>query len=422
MASPSIPGLRSICAEPYGLWLDSALWHPELGATSFWAAEPVTVLRSRGGLVEVERVRGATERFAGDPFETLRALLAEHRGSAEGAAAGYLGYGLRRHLERLPDTAADELGLPDCIMAFYKRLEPFDPRPVCPPVMANDGLGGAFAGLQADFDRKSYERSVERALRYIGAGDIYQVNLSQRFRAPCVEDPFDVYLQLRALSPAPFAAFLRYPEFAVLSSSPERFLRYEPARRLIETRPIKGTRPRGVSPREDDLLAQELLSSEKDRAENVMIVDLERNDLGRVAEIGSVRLAGLCQLESYATVHHLTSVVTARLRDECDVVDLLRAAFPGGSITGAPKIRAMEIIDELEPVARGVYTGAIGYIRFDGSMDLNIAIRTMVVKGGAAYFHVGGGIVADSDPGLEYEETLHKGAGMAAALAKRGAP
>jgi len=421
MSTPSIAGLRSICAEPYGLWLDSALWHPELGATSFWAAEPVAVLRSWGGQVEVERIRGATERFSGDPFETLRTLLAEHRASSEGAAAGYLGYGLRRHLERLPETAVDDLGLPDCVLAFYERLRPFDPRPFCPTVPAASPCG-AFAGLKANMDRASYQRSVEKALEYIRAGDIYQVNLSQRFRAACADDPFDVYLRLRSLSPAPFAAFLRYPDFAVLSSSPERFLRYEAHGRRIETRPIKGTRPRGVTPWEDEALAQELLASEKDRAENVMIVDLERNDLGRVAEMGSVRVTALCQLESYATVHHLTSAVTARLRDGCDVVDLLRAAFPGGSITGAPKIRAMEIIDELEPVARGVYTGAIGYIRFDGEMDLNIAIRTMVVKGGAAYFHVGGGIVADSHPGLEYEETLHKGAGLARALAGGASP
>jgi len=213
---------------------------------------------------------------------------------------------------------------------------------------------------------------------------------------------------------------LRYADFAVLSSSPERFLRYEPRGRLIETRPIKGTRPRGRDGAEDRALAAALEASEKDRAENLMIVDLERSDLGRVAEIGSVVVPRLWQLESYATVHHLTSTVRARLGADCDIVDLLRATFPGGSITGAPKIRAMQIIDELEPVARGVYTGAIGYIRFDGSMDLNVAIRTMVLKDGLASFHVGGGIVADSDPAMEYEETLHKGAGMARVLLAEG--
>jgi para-aminobenzoate synthetase component 1 len=276
------------------------------------------------------------------------------------------------------------------------------------------------AGLRSNFTKSSYEEAVRRALDYIRAGDIYQVNLSQRFQAPYAGDPFDLYLALRTLSPSPFAAFLRFPEFAVLSSSPERFLRYDTANRGIETRPIKGTRPRGRDAESDRALAEELAASAKDRAENLMIVDLERNDLGRVAEIGSVNVPGMFELETFANVHHLTSTVRARLQAGSDIVDLLRAMFPGGSISGAPKIRAMEIIDELEPAARGVYTGAIGYIGFDGSSDLNIAIRTMVVKGGLASFHVGGGIVADSDPTCEYEETLHKGSAMARALVGEG--
>ena len=218
------------------------------------------------------------------------------------------------------------------------------------------------------------------------------------------------------MNPAPFAAYLNLPEVRVMSASPERFLHFDQHTRRVQTRPIKGTRPRGKTAGEDRRLARELLESEKDRAENVMIVDLERNDLGRVAEIGSVRVTELAVLEPLPTVFHLTSTVEATLREDRDLVDLLLATFPGGSITGAPKIRAMEIIDELEPTARSVYTGAIGYIGFDGSMDLNIAIRTILVKDGRAYFQAGGGIVADSDPELEYQETLHKASALVEAL------
>jgi para-aminobenzoate synthetase component 1 len=261
-----------------------------------------------------------------------------------------------------------------------------------------------------------YVTAVRRALDYIVAGDIYQVNLSQRFQLPLPGGPLETYLELRRRNPAPFAAYLNLPQAQVLSASPERFLRFDAASRRIQTRPIKGTRPRGRTAGEDEALARELLASGKDRAENVMIVDLERNDLGRVAAVGSVRVSELAALETFPTVFHLTSTVEATLREGGDAIDLLRATFPGGSITGAPKIRAMEIIDELEPTARGVYTGAIGRVGFDGSLDLNIAIRTIIAKDGTAYFQAGGGIVADSDPESEYEETLHKAMGLASVL------
>lgn len=409
--------IRAACAEPYGFWLDSALPDERFGTRSFWGADPAIVFRSDRGAIEVERRDGPLERFSGDPLETLRELLRERAG--RGVAVGYFGYGLKRHLERLPDAAVDDLALPECQVAFYDAVQSVDPRLLAPP-RPPLGLPPAFDGLRSTFTRQGYERAVRRALDYIRAGDIYQVNLSQRFEAPCPRDEFDTYLRLRSLAPAFFGAFLRYPSYAVMSCSPERFLRYEAESRFVETRPIKGTRPRGPGPRTDAALAAELLASAKDRAENVMIVDLERNDLGRVAETGTVHVAGLCELESFPSVHHLTSTVRARLRPELDVVDLLRATFPGGSVTGAPKIRAMQIIDELEPVARGVYTGAIGYLHPGGNMDLNVAIRTVVARGGAAWFHVGGGIVADSDPAREYEETLHKGAALARALLGEG--
>ena len=419
MTAPDLPALRSICSRPYGFWLDSAVVDGKMGQRSFWGENPSVILRSWRRRIEVERPGGRIERIKGDPFEVLRSLLGEHE-DREGAAVGYLGYGLKQHVETLPETVVDDGGLPDCVLAFYDRLNTVEPDQIAPAAKQMRAPLATTHGLRSNFTKDGYEEAVRRALRYIRAGDIYQVNLSQRFQAPYAGDPFDLYLGLRTLSPSPFAAFLRFPEFAVLSSSPERFLRYDPTDRRIETRPIKGTRPRGRDAESDRGLAAELAASAKDRAENLMIVDLERNDLGRVAEIGSVNVPEMFELETFANVHHLTSTVRARLQPESDIVDLLKSTFPGGSITGAPKIRAMEIIDELEPVARGVYTGAIGYIGFDGNTDLNIAIRTIVVKDSVAAFHVGGGIVADSDPTCEYEETLHKGAAMARALVGEG--
>lgn len=406
------------CREPYGFWLDSALVHPLLGRASIFGRRPYLVLRAKGRAVEVER-EGAVSRCEDDPFEALRRLLRESPPPRDGGIAGYFGYDLNKQIERLPDTANDDLGVPDLYLAFYEEITRYDCRLTSPRSDGRPGTAGAappFQALGSTFTREGYRDAVERALEYIRAGDIYQVNLSQRFHAPLPCEPFDLYLRLREVNPAPFAAFLNFPGLQVLSASPERFLRFDPATRLVQTRPIKGTRPRGASPEQDAALARELINSEKDMAENVMIVDVERNDLGRVAETGSVRVPHLAALEEFATVFHLTTTVEARLRPECDIVDLLLATFPSGSITGAPKIRAMEIIDELEPVARGVYTGAIGWIGGDGSLDLNIVIRTMVVKDGVAYFNAGGGIVADSDPEMEYEETLHKARALAQAV------
>lgn len=255
----------------------------------------------------------------------------------------------------------------------------------------------------------SITQSSTNAKNTLPPGDIYQVNISQMFTVPLTISPWDLYLKLRRFNPSPYAAYLNCGDFQVVSSSPECFLDYNPSTRIVVTRPIKGTRPRGRTPDEDERLAHELLMSEKDMAENIMIVDLERNDLGRVCEFGSVEVPSLVQIESHPTVHHLVTTVSGKLRQELNVVDLMTACFPGGSITGAPKIRSMEIISELEPVRRGVYTGSIGYFGFDGSVNLNIAIRTAVAKDGLCYFHVGGGIVADSDPKAEYQETLDKG-------------
>jgi para-aminobenzoate synthetase component 1 len=265
-------------------------------------------------------------------------------------------------------------------------------------------------GLRSTFSAEGYRAAVARAREYILAGDVFEVNLSQRLSLPFAGPPADLYRRLRAANPAPFAAYVGGRAAAVLSASPERFVRVSGS--TVETRPIKGTTARGYTPEHDFALGDDLHVSEKDRAENVMIVDLLRNDLSRVAVDRSVRVPGLWDVERHPTVHHLVSTVTARLRPGLGPVDVLRAAFPGGSITGAPKVRAMEIIHELEPVRRGVYCGSIGYIGFDGSADLSIAIRTVTLARGTAHFSVGGAVVADSDPESEYRETLLKAAGL----------
>jgi len=351
-----------------------------------------------------------------------------------GGAIGYLGFELGREVERLPATTLDDVGTPDLAMGWYDAALVWDglrergwlvgraqavtalrERLEAPP--APEGHAGASA-LRANMTRAAYSRAVDRARDYIRAGDIYQVNLAQRFSALVSGEGFDLYRRLRAASPAPFAAYLdgrgAFGGVEVLSSSPERFLLADGD--LLETRPIKGTRPRGETEQEDTRLADELRASVKDLAEHVMIVDLERNDLGRVAQTGSVRVPELAALESYRQVHHLTSTVVATRRPGVGLEALLRATFPGGSITGAPKVRALEIIDELEPTVRGVYTGAIGYVSAHGRMDLNIAIRTITLAEGVAHLHVGGAIVDDSRADSEYAETMDKARGMARAL------
>jgi para-aminobenzoate synthetase component 1 len=424
-----------------------------LGRYSFLGSDPFLVLRSRGD--EVSLIRdGAEEKRKGNPFEIVGELLAlysleGHPGIPfTGGAVGYFSYDLCHFIERLPATAVDDLGLPECYLAFYDAIVVFDhwegrtylltngfPElderkrkqraeerlkeirglvPDKPPIVEESPQISEDIRLKSNFSCEEYLKAVERAKEYILAGDIFQVNLSQRFEADLTIPPYELYRRLRRINPAPFASYLNFAGVSVVSASPERFLKLQGD--WVETRPIKGTRPRGKSAEEDRALAQELLSSIKDRAENVMIVDLERNDLGRVCRYGTVRVVELAILETYPTVFHLTSTVRGRLCPDKTRIDLLKATFPGGSITGAPKVRAMEIIDELEPTRRSVYTGSIGYLSFSGEMDLNIVIRTFLVKEGKAYFQVGGGIVYDSEPEAEYEETLDKAKALFQAL------
>ncbi len=426
------------------VFLDSALPGGAVGRYSFIAAEPFHTLKSRDGVIE-----DGTACFRGDPFAALAERLAlyplDHEPGLppfQTGAAGYLAYDLGRHLERLPAHRIDDQRLPDLLMGFYDWALGFDHLERRAFIMANGYPAPTESERRArareriaeirrrldesatlpdrpvrawpkpDLDREAYEAMVRRTIDYILAGDIYQANITQRFSAALAEgdDPFALYCALRRRNPAPFAAYLCHGEVSIVSASPERFLKL--ARGRVETRPIKGTRPRGRTPEEDEALKRELAASEKDKAENLMIVDLLRNDLSRVCRDRTVEVPVLFGLESYATVHHLVSVVTGELLPGKAAVDLLRAAFPGGSITGAPKIRAMEIIAELEPTRRGPYCGSIGYIGFDGTMDTSIVIRTICIKGRHLTFQVGGGIVADSDPAAEYEESLAKGRAM----------
>ncbi len=422
----------TVARHPFPFLLESAGG----GRYSFLGSNPYAVLTARGELLSLWR-EGREKTFRQNPFEVVRELLAERKLENDkelplpGGAVGAWGYDLGRHLERLPRRAEDDLEFPDLVLGFYDRVVTVDHRDRKAwiaeasdrrPARAIDprtydeafGVAGPERRRGATFTRERYLAAVARAKEYIAAGDVYQVNLSQRFHARSDRPAFEVYRALREASPAPYAAFLQFGRRAILSASPEQFL--ELRGRTLVTRPIKGTRRRSDDPDLDERLRKELYTSPKDDAELAMIVDLERNDLGRVCEYGSVKVAAPKDLESHPTVHHLVATVEGRLRRGLGPVDVLRAAFPGGSITGAPKIRAMEIIDELEPTRRAFYTGAIGYLGFDGSMDLAIAIRSILADGPDFFFQAGGGIVHDSDPAEEYEETLAKAAAMARAL------
>ncbi len=432
---------RALLGRPYPFFLDSALDAYGMGRFSFVGSDPVIVLRSKGRMVETER-DGSKEAFEGDIFDVLDGLVRERRAGAgtEGlpvpfpsGAVGYVAYEAGHLVESFRRTVGDDLSLPECVFAFYDEVLAYDghsgkwfhcsrnggrelPARVASAPAEVRPCEVKMAELRANFSEEGYRKAVERAIEYIYAGDIYQVNLSQRFDAPFSGDTFDLYSRLRRRNAAPYCAYLRYPGFEVLSSSPERFLKVEGG--LVETRPVKGTRPRGTDAESDRRLREELAASEKDHAELAMIVDLERNDLGRVCEPGTVKVARHAELERYARVFHLVSTVRGVLNEDAagGVSALFRATFPGGSITGAPKIRSMEIIDELEPTERSVYTGTLGYISDVGTADLEIVIRTIIAARGMLHLQVGGGIVADSDPELERLETLHKAQALFEAL------
>ena len=430
--------------EPYSLFFDSADRAHPAARYSFIAYHPFETIESWNGTVLVTN-KDEQISLKGNPFQIVRDRLAKWEVNApyrantppfQGGAAGFFGYDLARKLEKLPSKALSNPDAPEMAIGLYDKVVAFDhaekksyfialaseekdarlklnhfknilkrPKEKATPQQKP-------VSWQSGFTPDKYKKSVQKIIDYIRKGDIFQANLSQRFETILPEgfSAFDHYKNLRRVNPAPFAAYMNFGSLTLASASPERFLQVRG--KQVETRPIKGTRPRLADAVLDQKMQSELLASSKDSAENIMIVDLLRNDLSKVCADDSVEVPELCKLESFARVHHLVSTVTGTLRDDKTPLDLLEACFPGGSVTGAPKVRAMEIIEELEPVRRGPYCGSMGYAGFNGTMDSNIAIRTLVYEGRKACFNVGGGIVADSNPAAEYQETLDKAAGV----------
>jgi para-aminobenzoate synthetase component 1 len=439
-----VPRVRTLADLPWLAWLDSAA--PGIGASGRYdilVADPYVTLRTRGGTTQIERRGAAATTSARPPLELLRELLGDVEAPAPGlpfagGAVGYFGYDLGRRFERIPSVAIADIDMPDLAVGVYDWAVVVDrearrtwlagygrdartfagwaeleARLAGPPV-ADPPPFRVSAPPRANLPRAAYAEAFRRVQEHIRRGDCYQVNLTQRFDAPADGDAWHAYLRLRAINPAPFAAYLDLPYGKIACSSPERFLQLRGDR--VETKPIKGTRPRSGDPARDRALASELRLSMKDRAENVMIVDLLRNDLGKCCVPGSVRATKLFDVESFASVHQLVSTVEGQLAPGKHALDLLGACFPGGSITGAPKVAAMQVIEQVEPQRRSVYCGAIGYVGFDGNMDTNIAIRTLVQRGDRVFTWAGGGIVADSNVDAEYQESFDKAAAMLAVL------
>jgi para-aminobenzoate synthetase component I len=386
--------------KEYFTFLDSSRAGGEQGRYSILAWQPKAILRMKDE----------------NPFPAVDRFL---QSGAKGGVIGYFSYDLFRFLEHYRTLhAVDDLGLPDCCLMAYDSVWIFDHQKqqwnADPPQGLVSKTNCRIGTGQANMNRDQYLAAVRKALEYIGAGDIYQVNLSQRFSHAFEGSPFALFAALRNISPSFYGAYLNCGDHTVISSSPELFLKK--TGRMIQTRPIKGTRPRGRSDAEDRSMKQDLINSPKEAAELTMVVDLERNDLGRICEYGTVEVAEHRYVEELPTLFHTVSTVSGRLKEDIGPVDVLRATFPGGSISGCPKIRAIEIIDELEPTRRHVYTGAIGFFAPNGDFTLNVAIRTMTIAHGRVHYQVGGGIVADSDPEREYQETLDKAAAMRKAI------
>ena len=416
-------------AAPYTMLLDSAPGHP-LAQRSLLARNPFQVVVVWGQHSRIYTADGEREEW-GDPWALMQRLVAPYRQATDkrhpcpGGVIGYVGYDLARLAVPLAEQP-DGIGMPDAVFCFYRDVICWRtgdsvawhgraanaPTSVVAPPLDLPLLQPAPA---VSLDRAKYMARVERVLAYIAAGDIYQANLTIQMRQTTRWTAAELYARLRERTNAPFSAYLNLPGAALLSASPERFLHCTPTG-TVETRPIKGTRPRGITPAHDAALAAELGADEKERAENLMITDLLRNDIGQVCAIGSVRVPALWQVETFPTVHHLVSTITGQLAAGNTAWDLLRACWPGGSITGAPKRRAMAIIAELEPVRRGPYCGTIGYWSFDGGMDTSIVIRTLIQRHNTVMWGVGCGIVADSDPAAEYAEAMLKAAALREAL------
>jgi len=445
-------------ASDYSFILDSGTHEYGLGEYAFMGGDPFLLVTSNGSDVKVTRKDSSDVLKNADVLEVTRKILSDYQIDNTispvpfcGGGVGYFSYDLGRTLERIPNKTENDVNVSDCCLAFYDlviaysysqnkfyivstgfpekglkgekraeerlklvlgRLKELKGKQSNNSIVSPSIINGE--DILSNFTKASYLNTVDKIKEYIAAGDIYQVNLSQRFTCNLHMDSFELYKRLIEINPSPFGGFLNFGEESIISASPERYLYLKNG--VVRTRPMKGTRPRGKTKKEDEIFKNDLLKSEKDKAELIMIVDLERNDIGRVCEHGSVYLESIRDIEKYSTVFQTTSTVRGRLSKEKDRIDLLKACFPGGSITGAPKIRAMEIIEELEPTRRGIYTGSLGYLSFSGEMDLNILIRTLVAKKNEIRFQVGGGIVADSVPEEEYQETLDKAKALFSAL------
>ncbi len=439
---------------------ESVIGGEKVGRFSFLGTAPVLRFEARGDQVRVTRGTESITTTSADPFRDLEALIARFRAVQlpglprfAGGAVGYAAYDAVRYTENLPDAPPDDRGLPDLSFALYDRMVIFDHIRKTVLVVAHAHLGAGIdpkvayqdacvrvdelvarlgapgpelpladintegpvtLQTESNFTREEYEQVVRHCQEYIKAGDIFQVVPSQRFRVETEADPFDIYRVLRVVNPSPFLFFLSFDDFHLIGSSPEILVRVEDG--LVTIRPLAGTRRRGKDEAEDRALAEELVTDPKERAEHIMLVDLGRNDVGRVSDFASVQLTDVMKVERYSHVMHITSNVTGRLSAGKSAFDALRAGLPAGTVSGAPKVRAMQIIDEVEPQKRGPYAGAVGYIDFTGNMDTCIALRTLVLQGKHAYIQAGGGVVYDSVPSDEYDETVNKAKAMLKAI------
>ncbi|MER3447176.1 MAG: anthranilate synthase component I [Candidatus Dadabacteria bacterium] len=444
-----VSALKKIESGDYVFLLESVEGGEKWGRYSFLGTEPSAVLRSKGTCIEILE-NGDVKRHEGDPVDSLRELLSRYHPVVSqdlprfhGGAVGYFGYDIVRFIERLPEIGRDELGLwdstfmiTDSVLVFDNvthKIKVISNAYVSDPANAKTAYTQAVKKIESiieklrspvsfyevddrekrgrvefksNFKPEEFIEAVKKTKEYIQAGDIIQAVISQRWRTKLDVSPFDLYRALRVLNPSPYMFYIRAGEDFLVGSSPEVMVRVEGDR--VETRPIAGTRPRGRDEKEDAQFEKELLSDPKERAEHIMLVDLARNDLGRVAEIGTVRVNELMGIERYSHVMHIVSNVIAKLKTDKDAFDVIKATFPAGTLSGAPKVRAMEIIEEIEPSRRGAYGGAVGYFSFSGNMDTCITIRTFVIKGEEIFIQAGAGIVADSDPQREYHETVNK--------------
>lgn len=461
LVSDTLTPVSAYCKIQWGpcsFLFESVVGGERIGRYSFVGADPFLQFDAYGNRVVITRETGAESFESKDPLGELERLVARYRAAHVpgllrfcGGAVGYAGYDTVRYVERLPDAPPDDRGLPDLSFALYDRMVIFDQinktirvvaharttgdlraeyQAACDRVdelcrqlqrgsadlqLTDIRLGGEPSlATKSNFSRESFEAAVEKCKDYIRAGDIFQVVLSQRLQLETQARPLDIYRALRVVNPSPFMFLLRTPAVNLVGSSPEIMVRVEEG--LVTIRPLAGTRRRGANEAEDEALAAELLADPKERAEHVMLVDLARNDLGRVSQYGSVQLSDVMRVERYSHVMHITSNATGRLAAGKTALDALRAGLPAGTVSGAPKVRAMQIIDELEPHRRGPYAGAVGYLDFAGNLDTCIALRTLVMQGQTAYIQAGAGIVADSVPASEYQETLNKAKGLLKAI------